>query len=146
MAVIIKNNPGMNLPTRSASSQPTVSTQVRSRTLEPNPALPMSSRASGLMSYFAHLTVTRSRPLPELTGLRVHLLMVALLPAPVEPMQITQFGSSSPSSSTNVNSSSTSLIRSEAKSFEAVEAVVELMLPLLEAAVTGAMVAVVLVT
>ena len=57
-----------------------------------------SSLASVLKSYLAHLTVTRSRPFPDDTGLLVHLLIVALLPAPVDPIQMTQLNSSSSSS------------------------------------------------
>lgn len=93
------------IPWRSASSQPTVSTQTKSRIEGANPMASISSLASGLKSYFAQRTVTRSRPLPEDTGRRVHLLIVALFPAPVDPIHITQLDSSSPSESTNVKSS-----------------------------------------
>ena len=70
------------LPCKSASSHPTVSTHIKSKLEVEIPNAFNSSLASDLRSYFAHLTVTLSLPLPDDTGLLVHLLMVALFPVP----------------------------------------------------------------
>ena len=77
------------VPSKSASSNPTVSTHINWLTSF-HLIRSSGSCSSSLMVYISHLTVIRSLPFPDEAALLVHLLIVELFPVPVEPTHITQ--------------------------------------------------------
>ena len=77
------------VPSKSASSNPTVSTHINWLTSF-HLIRSSGSCSSSLMVYISHRTVIRSLPFPDEAALLVHLLIVELFPVPVEPTQITQ--------------------------------------------------------
>ena len=77
------------VPSKSASSNPTVSTHIN-WLISFHLICSSGSCSSSLMVYISHLTVILSLPFPDEAALPVHLLIVELFPVPVEPTHITQ--------------------------------------------------------